>query len=105
MSQYTPPPPGSPRWGNVTLRSRESQAPPPQVSKKGEEPKAEFQGFRLRRTLREKDREEKRKGGPAESKYDFGVKLKVCDLVSQWVCCYSGWTPYMGKSESGVFVS
>jgi len=43
-----------------------------------EEPKAEFQGFRLRRTVRDKDREGPREKAPtADSKFDFGVKLKV----------------------------
>ena len=39
-----------------------------------EEPKAEFLGFRLRKTVRDKDTSQQRAG---ESKYDFGVKLRV----------------------------
>ena len=54
-----------------------------------EEPKAEFQGFRLRRTVRDKDTSRQRAG---ESKYDFGVKLKVWLRVCVcYVCCVNHW--------------
>ena len=66
----------------VTLRSR--QTPGGGTSPRGggaaggggkkEEAKAEFLGFRLRKTVRDKDTSRQQAGG---SKYDFGVKLKV----------------------------
>ena len=66
----------------VMLRSRQGAgggtSPRAGISPRGggtrEEPKAEFQGFRLRRTVRDKETSRQRAG---ESKYDFGVKLKV----------------------------
>ena len=85
-------------FGGVALRSRQATGEPSPRGgvggkKAAEEPKAEFQGFRLRRTLRDKDREAPREKAPTQdSKFDFGVKLKVrsppvCGL--QACCDYS----------------
>ena len=62
------------------LRSRQTGGTSPRGGAAGggggrkEEPKAEFLGFQLRKTVRDKDTSQQRAG---ESKYDFGVKLRV----------------------------
>ena len=56
------------------LRSRRPDPQPSSVKETGGE-KAEFQGFRLRRTTSQEQREKTSRGGG--SGYDFGVKLRV----------------------------